>query len=282
MKHTNWLIQKIFYRHKSTPLKNLKVASEGSLYYDVTYIPQAHGNMCVDASENMLNAFYKKPIYAMVNNPRSMLEGKEFSHNLQEEMLDVDKLKTLLETKGPLIIGLPINFGLTHAVICIGHTKDHIIYHDPLVSGNRCISLKELARLSEENQHSDSAISVLYARPDPKVDLKTRQREVDPAGKVQTLKVKSGYANFFGLGKDSQFDWRQSVINILENYASGSRIFHPKRNHRDSVRRCVAKLKAMPDATAEQIFLRIQQELGGLSVKGSLNKRLDAIRKFTP
>lgn len=74
MRNFNWLVQKIFYKHKDRDAIINKNCTD-KLFYDVGFIDQLHANLCTAASENMLYHFSGKPIATMVKNPRGIMEG---------------------------------------------------------------------------------------------------------------------------------------------------------------------------------------------------------------
>jgi hypothetical protein len=262
MRNVNWLVQKIFYLHKSISLNKLVIKPNESKIYDVRYMQQQHANMCLDASENMVNAFFKKPIQQLEHNPRSMFEAKnEDDTNFNEQLLDIDMLKSNLDTKGPFILSIPIRYGFQHAITCIGYTKNHIIYHDPLTHGNCCISLKELKRVAGKHPASEDPLTINYYRYASEIELTKLQRPVGSKEKINS--VAPSNSKFFSNNSGS-LDAKNSLINFLEDYTRGNKFFKLLHQQMDNIKQCLQKLKKTPNSNPEQLMQIVQEDLSKL------------------
>jgi len=300
MKDLNWLIRKLFYFHKSTPLSDMPAQELPQAYcYDVPYIKQQHVNMCVDASLAMINHFLGKPISSMSKNPRGIFEGHEYDvQGFETAFIKIDDLKNNIRNHGPLILTIPLKYGFDHAVVCIGYTEDSIIYHDPIAGSAKTIKLEELQRI---NHH---AIEELR-RANPQLDLpieetiginrllpapqNLRLKDLNQDKHFATIPIKSKYADFFGL-KSKHYDPVDAIVNFLKDYANASRLLHPFRHHRHEVNLLIkaiqhkaTEVRSNPanKEVAEDIMLKfIQSELanrfGNLANKpaGLLTDRL--------
>jgi hypothetical protein len=270
MRNVNWLVQKIFYLHKSVPLYKLAVTPEQSKIYDVSYMKQQHANMCLDASENMINFFFKKPLQQLKDNPRGVFDAKEqLDNNFNEEMLDISTLKAKIDTKGPLILSIPLRYGFEHAITCIGYSKNHIIYHDPLTNGNRCISLKELKRITVEYSTSDSPLTISYYRHAAEIDLAKLQR---PVNSNETIKTSNTNKSSFLFSKSESMSDKNSVIDFLNDYLKGNKFFKLLNNQIDKVKNCITRLKKESGSKPEMIMQIVQNDLSKLLKSNALKR----------
>lgn len=160
MKNVNWLVKALLYKHKATPLKDLPAQDfKNGFFYPVAFVGQQHANMCVDASEAMVNHFNHLPTAPMERNPRGAFEPKNVIGDdfIEKGKVHVDNIALYLKKYGPIIVEIPLR-GTGHAITCIGCTDTHLIYHDPLDKGNLAISKAEFKRIN----NNDPTIGVVY------------------------------------------------------------------------------------------------------------------------
>lgn len=279
MKHVNWLVRHIFYRHQSIPLEFLNNHEE-SLYYDVTYMAQQHANLCLDTSEAMIDCFWGKPFHSMTKNPRSVAKEKpKVSKHFIEMSPSIEALKQILCTYGPLILSLPMKYDFSHSVVCVGYTNDYLIYHDPLESGNRCIHVNELLRI---NENKGVSIAFVTTALDDKDTLKNKKININQYSGFKKLK-NTAYASFFSL-LNQPLDASQRVIELLEDYAYGNKYLHPNRHHREEVIRCLKAIHNDDAMTPQELMALIEKELGPSAAlsKGSLYQRIETMKTFIP
>jgi hypothetical protein len=130
MKNFNWLVKVLFYKHRESnaTAKNTS-GDDKAVFYNVAFINQTHAHLCTDASENMLFHFARRPIATMAENPRGIMEGRSANHEFfKTEEVQIDDLFTTLDSKGPFILALPLEWGIGHSVVAIGFAKQHLIY----------------------------------------------------------------------------------------------------------------------------------------------------------
>ena len=269
MKNLNWLIKALFYKHQEQRATIANTHDKNAIFYDVGYLYQVHANLCTDASATMLLHFSKRPIASMEENPRGMLVGaphpKEF---FDERPIDIQSIPQMLKKYGPFSLGLPLRYGVTHSVVVIGFAHGNIIYHDPLTSYNKLLSLNELTRINDHQPAIQGFVCKKQLRP--MQPNKTNQLNDQP----QNIALQQ-YGRFFSLTKMN--NPCEAIKNFLRDYATYS--LFTNRQHRALVEQFLNDTNNIEDI--DELMLALNERLleNAQATRGELLKRLQAIKK---
>ncbi len=240
MKYFQALMSLIYLHDYQSLADKKKKDIEASFLYDVMFVPQIHSNLCGDACEAMMRGFIGEPVASMSVNPRGIGDGRESVGDARlfnlKRLPSIQDLPDLLQQEGPVIIDIPLRWS-QHYVLCVGFVKEgdktSLVYHDPLMGGNKLIALDELEKLYAERMPKD------YKR-----EYVSYRQNVNYIPKVNTLKrnetdfkyrefATSDHSDFFRLSDN--FNPVKASLDLLKDYATGSRLLHPWRNHREKV-----------------------------------------------
>lgn len=297
MKYTNWLA-KFFYYHESCAFNELESDDKNDvLLYDVTFIPQDHHNMCVEASIAMMKKFADLPFHSLEGSPRfcggSDTISPEHKQNLLAaretisfEYKGMKGVRDTLENYGPFMTSLPIRCSTEeHQVVVVGCTNTHLICHDPLEnSGYRCINFKDLQKIRKITDVTLSPnLEVFRFRTTPD---HLPQKLLDSNKRIATkLLPTTKYSGFFSMstGHWSEFNAYTSVIHMLEDYVYGSKLWNPFRHHRQDVEKILSSLKSKKRDLIPQSFYQIlDAQLPKCNPEGTLQKMVDTIKVYIP
>ena len=275
MKNFNWLVKKLFYKHKEVNATAINTAGDKTgVFYKVGFLDQIHANLCTAASENMLYHFGGKPIATMVTNPRGVLEGaapKERDFHSRE--INIGSLKQELLTNGPFILSLPLKYGFAHSVVAIGFANDHLIYHDPLTGSNKKILTSELRKINLVENIQIAAPNFLLQENLAKKRLQVLDE------KPKDISTKK-YASFFTIDKMSdEANQCQAIKIFLADYAKNS-FWTIGRTHKQQVLKFLADNK---DEVSLSHFMRnllISLSTPAKETKGELLNRILTIEKI--
>ncbi|BBB15272.1 uncharacterized protein RVIR1_07830 [Candidatus Rickettsiella viridis] len=271
MKHFNWLVKLIFYKHqeKKATVTNTQGDSQ-SVFYPVSYLSQQHANLCTDASENMLYYFIGNPIATMNINSRGTFQGREPDNDgFELSNIAITEIKQNLKDNGPFILALPLKYGVLHSVVVIGFSNNQLIYHDPLTGPNRIMSIDELTQLN-----GDKKIEIAQPKFFNGKHFK-KQSSTFEQGQVITLPKK--YAYFFSPEKMS-YEARQcqAIIDFLTDYAKNS-LWNIRKKHKNQVKKFLMENNKIKSLSALLVNLKTLEN-PAKSTKKDLYARLQTIK----
>lgn len=220
MKHVNWLVKLLFYKHKE---KNAVSNNSDGVFYKVGFIDQLHANLCTNACESMLKHFAGRPFATMATNPRRIMQGSSVNpeeYNVNRMQIDEHSFKNTLINNGPFILCLPLKYGIKHSVVVTGCTKGAFIYNDPLTGAHKTMSFKTLNDLCGAPQLVEIATPLFVPS-----NLALKREKTLPS-KPQSI-VPKCHNKFFDL--TAMEDPCQAVKRFLKDYANFS-LWHLGRN----------------------------------------------------
>lgn len=268
MKNFNWLIKALFYQHTETTATRANTTAAGAIFYDVGYCKQEHANMCTDACDNMLAHFAGKPIASMTKNPRKALEpGTPKLKRYQAAACNISDFQNILREKGPFMLGIPLRYGISHAIVVTGFSNNKIIYHDPLTKSNQLLSLDELQRINGGQEN----VGILTLKDFPKDKLKP-SNTLPESPKVLSL---GKYSTFFTTEKMETPC--NAVRKFLLDYTRSSLFTNRKHQAKvDAFLKNWHEIKSIK-TLAEKLHDALAPD--ARSTNGELLKRLQAIEK---
>lgn len=271
MKHFNWLVRLIFYKHreKKATVTNTQGDSQ-SVFYPVSYLSQQHANLCTDASENMLYHFIGNPIATMNINSRGAFQGREPNNDgFALRKIAITEIKQKLKDNGPFILALPLKYGVLHSVVVIGFSNNQLIYHDPLTGPNRIMSVNQLTQLN-----GDKKINIAQANF---FKGKHCEKQASTFEQGQVITISKKYAYFFTPDKMS-YEARQcqAIIDFLTDYAKSS-LWNIRKKHKNQVKNFLMKNDKIKNLSELLTNLKTLESLAK-STKKDLYERLQTIK----
>lgn len=279
MKHFNWLVQSVFYRHTEKKASATDfLGKEKSIFYPITYMNQQHANLCLEASESMLYHFADRPIATMAVNPRAIFEGASIDQvdkkDFTEKTLNIEQeaiIKQLSEN-GPFIYALSLKYDIEHQVVAVGFVNNQLIYHDPLTGPNRLICLDDLVNLNENRPNVEIFEPTFITEAHRTKDAATF---IPP----EIFSVPTRHACFFQIRKIPQTDC-EAIKNFLADYAKPS-IWNICKKHKKTVNEFLVQHK---DTNDLHVLLKDLSNLEktAKSTKKELYRRVKTIEKIFP
>jgi hypothetical protein len=270
MKHANWLVKLLFYLHDEEEV--MLTRDSHGIFYEVGYVYQEHANLCTNASESMMNHFFKKPFASMFDNPRGLLEGSAPNRDdYTISSIKPDDIKSCLEKHGPFIMLMPLRWGFAHSIVVTGCTEDFVIYNDPLTGGHRMIAKQKLSELclvsiEEVEIATMKHINEKYIQSVRKDTLPNPPEDIMP----------STYQGFFSINK--MLNPKEAVLGFLEDYAEFS-LFNLGRHHKAQVKNFIEQNR---NNSLEEIILNLNRSFpkDNINPNGELMRRVLTIEKM--
>ena len=275
MKKLNWLIKAVFYKHREEKATIAKTTHPNAIFYDVGFIDQVHGNLCTNASENMIYHFAGKPISTMIINPRGPFAGSGTNQAFFDtEMIDLSAqtIKTKLSLIGPFLLHLPLRYNAGHTVVVVGLANQNIIYHDPLTGSNKFIPITRLSAITGNFIQIATAKAFLMEH----INLASIKKTVLNENPKNI--IPKNYQSFFSLEKME--DPCKAIIDFLSDYCKFS--LFSNRTHKREVLNFINELQEDDKQNLDRLLTKLANsfQANPLKVNGELTKRFLTIKQI--